>query len=119
GPAQLRGSSGRISLGVPAGARSPNQVFASKPGTVSLAAARSGNCGTRSRESTEMALSCPDLTYCSHNGNEPNTRSTCPPITPFVSGPPPLYCTTVIRTPAIWLNRSPDRWPELPAPAEP
>ena len=77
--------------GVPAGASTTFHSYASAPGTpASASVGTSGRMGVRLPEVTARARSLPLWMCCSVEARLPKNTGTCPPITSFRAGPPPL-----------------------------
>src|ERR1700682_6278780 len=99
-----------IGAGVPAGASTPNQELASKPGSpLSLMVGMSGSTGARFNEVTAIARNLPPLICGSADGRLSNMICTWPPTRSVSAGELPLYGTCVMSTPAMVLNNSPER----------
>src|SRR5450755_3314564 len=109
-----------IGRGVLAGASSPYQLLASKPGRPDSAmVGMLGINAERLMVVTAMPLILPPLVCGTALAAVANTSCTCPPTRSIIAGPPPLYGICVILIPAMLLNNSPARCPVPPTPDEP
>src|SRR5262244_2249440 len=112
----------RIGAGVPAGAKMPNVVCATMPGSpASIEVGRSGAPLIRVLEFTDKMRTLPARwrsRICAVALAE--SIGICPPITSVTAWPMPLYGTaTMSRPPASCLKYSPARWVIEPVPADP
>ncbi|MNR00373.1 hypothetical protein D3C85_1161430 [compost metagenome] len=105
---------------MPFGADRPNQIVTSKPGRPASAIVGTlGSASERVAPVTPSALTLPVEMYCTWLDTVSNIIEMRPPSKSVNAAAEPLYGTWTISMPAIDLNNSPDKWLELPLPAEP
>src|SRR6218665_1427364 len=103
-----------------AGANTAHHAVGSKWGQPdSLTVGPTGNSGERCRLVSASALSLPAATFDSTDCNGSNITLICPPSRSVIAGALPLYGLSCIPLPAVLQNIARERWPGVPAPAEP
>ena len=96
------------------------QLSIAKPGTPdSPIVGRSGNRSERTAEVLAMVRTLPLFMWLAAVDTVAKISCRLPPTRSVIAGPPPLYGTCCMRTPAIIENSSPARWSARPAPDEP
>src|SRR5204862_3347244 len=96
-----------IAGGVLAGTSAPYHEFTTQATPCSAIVGISGAAMLRLSRAIARAVNRPDLTCCNAAGIDTNANCTCPPIVSLTAGPPPLYGTWMMSTPALSLKSSP------------